>query len=139
MKSTETSVNLVKFMETSMRKIKETYEAFSKEEELSVNLINNILTAMDDELGSDKIIERAALYSSSIETISTTFKSAFSTSTTNWLSMFTSSSSMISKAYSSVSSSFRKEAGTMVVHIISVIKDEYEAASTSSSSSSYES
>ena len=138
-KSTETTVKVAKFMEISMMKIQETYKAFSTEEELSVNLINNILTGMDDELGSDKFIERAALYSSSIETISSTFESAFSTSTTNWLSMFSSSSSMVTKAYSSVSSSFRKEAGTMVVVIISAIKDEYDAASTSSSSSSYES
>jgi hypothetical protein len=119
-------------MKVSMTKITETYEAFSKEEELSVNLINNILSAMDEELDSDAVIERAALYSSTIETISTTFESAFSSSTTDWIEMFSSSSSAVSKAYSSVSSTFRKEAGTLVVKIISVIKEEYESSSSSS-------
>jgi len=136
--STETTVKVVSFMKSSMTKITETYEAFSSmgEEKLSVNLISNILAAMDEEFDSDTVIERAALYSSTIETITTIFESAFSSSTTNWFEMFSSSSSTISKSYSSVSSTFRKEAGTMVVKIISAIKDEYESDSSISSSGS---
>jgi len=137
--STETTVKVVSFMSATMTKIQETYEAFTEEADLSVNLINNVLTVMDEELDSDEIIERAAFYSSTIETISTTFESAFSTSTTNWLGMFASSASSISKSYSSVASSFRKEAGTMVVKVVSVIQEEYDSASSSSSSSFYES
>merc|ERR1711892_675492 len=137
--STETTVKVVSFMSATMIKIQETYEALTEEADLSVNLINNVLTVMDEELDSDEIIERATLYSSTIETISTTFESAFSTSTTNWLGMFASSASSISKSYSSVASSFRKEAGTMVVKVVSVIQEEYDSASSSSSSSFYES
>merc|ERR1711892_69097 len=127
--STETTVKVVSFMSATMIKIQETYEAFTEEADLSVNLINNVLTVMDEELDSDEIIERATLYSSTIETISTTFESAFSTSTTNWLGMFASSASSISKSYSSVASSFRKEAGTMVVKVVSVIQEEYDSGS----------
>merc|ERR1712106_1038215 len=130
--STETTVKVVSFMSATMIKIQETYEAFTEEADLSVNLINNVLTVMDEELDSDEIIERATLYSSTIETISTTFESAFSTSTTNWLGMFASSASSISKSYSSVASPFRKEAGTMVVKVVSVIQEEYDSASSSS-------
>merc|ERR1711892_1032226 len=129
MKSTETTVKVVKFMMVTMTKIEETYAAYSKDDELSVNLIVDVASAMNEELDSDQVIERAALYSSMTETIMSTFESAFSTSTTNWLSMFTSSSSTVGKAYGAVASTFRKESGTMVVEISSA------SSSTSSSDS----
>merc|ERR1711892_400469 len=139
MKSTETTVKVVKFMMVTMTKIEETYAAYSKDDELSVNLIVDVASAMNEELDSDQVIERAALYSSMTETIMSTFESAFSTSTTNWLSMFTSSSSTVGKAYGAVASTFRKEAGTMVVEIFSAIKDGYVMSSSSSSTSSSDS
>merc|ERR1711915_862235 len=132
MMSSETTLKVANFMKTSMMKIKETYEAYTKDDELAVNLIANTVNAMNDKLNSDKAIMRAMLFSEVIETVSKTFKSAFSTSTTNWLGMMSSSATKISEAFGTISSAFNKEAGTMVVKVSLAIKDEFESSSTSS-------